>query len=70
MVRYPDLLGCITVGDTIKDALANAEDAKHTWRKVGAPVSTEAAAEAVIKAFLNITDGNGTSEQGENDGQS
>lgn len=27
VVRYPDLPGCITVGDTMNDALANAEDA-------------------------------------------
>ena len=31
VVRYPDLPGCITVGDTMKDALANVEDAKCTW---------------------------------------
>ena len=31
MVRYPDLPGCITVGDTMNDALANAEDAKRAW---------------------------------------
>ena len=31
VVRYPDLPGCITVGDTMHDALANAEDAKRTW---------------------------------------
>lgn len=30
-VRYPDLPGCITVGETINDALANAEDAKRAW---------------------------------------
>ena len=31
VVRYPDLPGCITVGDTMNDAIANAEDAKRAW---------------------------------------
>ena len=31
VVRYPDLPGCISVGDTLQDALANAEDAKRAW---------------------------------------
>ncbi len=31
VVRYPDLPGCITVGDTMIDALKNAEDAKREW---------------------------------------
>lgn len=29
--RYPDLPGCITIGQTMNDALANAEDAKRAW---------------------------------------
>ncbi|MBQ9058828.1 MAG: type II toxin-antitoxin system HicB family antitoxin [Atopobiaceae bacterium] len=31
VVRYPDLPGCISVGDTMNDALLNAEDAKGAW---------------------------------------
>ena len=31
VVRYPDLPGCFSVGETINDAIANAEDAKRTW---------------------------------------
>ena len=31
VVFYPDLLGCITSGDTIESAVANAVDAKKTW---------------------------------------
>ena len=31
VIRYPDLPGCITVGVSIEDALANAEDAKQAW---------------------------------------
>ena len=29
--QYPDLPGCITVGDTITEVLKNAEDAKRAW---------------------------------------
>ena len=31
VARYPDLPGCITVGDTMNQALENAEDAKREW---------------------------------------
>ena len=31
VVRYPDLPGCISVGATMNDALANAQDAKQAW---------------------------------------
>ncbi len=31
VVSYPDLPGCITVGESMNDALANAEDAKRAW---------------------------------------
>ncbi len=30
-VSYPDLPGCITTGETIESAIANAEDAKKAW---------------------------------------
>ena len=30
-IRYPDLPGCITVGDTVDEAIANAQDAKRAW---------------------------------------
>ena len=30
-VFYPDLPGCITCGETIESALANALDAKQVW---------------------------------------
>ncbi len=30
-VSFPDLPGCLTVGDTIEEAIRNAEDAKHIW---------------------------------------
>ncbi len=29
--RYPDLPGCISVGETMADALSNAEDARREW---------------------------------------
>ena len=31
VVRYPDLPGCITCGDTIESAYLNAQDAKKEW---------------------------------------
>ena len=30
-VSFPDLPGCLTVGDTIEEAIKNAEDAKRSW---------------------------------------
>ena len=31
IASYPELPGCITCGETIEDAVANAEDAKKAW---------------------------------------
>lgn len=31
VVSYPDLPGCITCGDTMEAAIANARDAKAEW---------------------------------------
>ena len=31
VVSFPDLPGCITCGETIETAIANAEDAKRAW---------------------------------------
>ena len=31
VARYPDLPGCITVGDSMEEAAKNAEDAKKEW---------------------------------------
>ncbi len=31
VARYPDLPGCITVGDSVKSVAENAEDAKREW---------------------------------------
>lgn len=31
VASYPELPGCITCGETIADAVANAEDAKKSW---------------------------------------
>ena len=32
-VSYPDLPGCISTGETIEEAIRNAEDAKKEWIK-------------------------------------
>ena len=31
VVSYPDLPGCITCGETVEQAVANAQDAKKAW---------------------------------------
>ena len=31
VIRYPDLPGCISSGDTISEAIDNGEDAKRAW---------------------------------------
>lgn len=31
VVSYPDLPGCITCGETVECAIANAQDAKKAW---------------------------------------
>ena len=31
VISFPELPGCLTVGDTIEDAINNAEDAKRAW---------------------------------------
>lgn len=31
VVTFPDLPGCLTCGDTLESALANAKDAKKEW---------------------------------------
>ncbi|MCQ2549983.1 MAG: type II toxin-antitoxin system HicB family antitoxin [Lachnospiraceae bacterium] len=31
VVSFPDLPGCLTVGDTIEETIKNAEDAKRSW---------------------------------------
>jgi len=43
VVSYPDLPGCITCGETVESAVANALDAKRVW--------IEAALEDEIKIY-------------------
>jgi len=31
LVTFPDLPGCMSDGDTIEEAIANAMDAEHSW---------------------------------------
>lgn len=31
VVSYPDLPGCVSTGDTVEEAVANAQDAKRCW---------------------------------------
>lgn len=39
----------------LKATIFRADDAKHTWRKLSEPQTTEAAAEALIKSLFGIT---------------
>ena len=34
VISFPELPGCITVGETIEAAIQNATDAKRAWLKV------------------------------------
>ena len=36
VVSFPELPGCITCGQTLENALANALDAKKAWLEAGA----------------------------------
>ena len=47
-IRYPDLPGCITVGDTLDEAIDNAYEAKRVW--------IEAALEEGIRILEPTTD--------------
>jgi antitoxin HicB len=42
LVEYPDLPGCMSAGETIEEAVANAEDAKRCWimamKEAGRPI--------------------------------
>lgn len=31
VVSFPDLPGCLTIGDTVEEALKSADDAKRAW---------------------------------------
>lgn len=39
MVSFPDLPGCLSEGDTIEEAMHNAEDAKCTWIEAGIKIN-------------------------------
>jgi antitoxin HicB len=42
LVEYPDLPGCMSDGETIEEAIENAEDAKRSWiaamKEAGHPI--------------------------------
>lgn len=41
VISFPDLPGCITCGDTIETAVANAVDAKETWLRAALEMDME-----------------------------
>ena len=56
VARYPELPGCITVGETMGETAANALDAKRVWLEAaiedGVPIS-EPVAETRIQGSSN-----------------
>lgn len=41
VASYPDLPGCLTVGETVEKAVENARDAKRAWFEAALEVGTE-----------------------------
>lgn len=40
-VNWPELPGCVTCGETLEQAVRNAEDAKYTWLETAIEEETE-----------------------------
>ena len=40
-VNWPELPGCVTCGETLEQAVRNAEDAKYTWLETAIEEGTE-----------------------------
>ena len=55
VVAYPDLKGCLSSGESIEEAVANAEDAKREWliaaMEEGCPIPDPASDEAYSGQF-------------------
>ena len=51
VVSYPDLPGCITCGETIESAAANAVDAKKAWLEVALEEGIEIAEPDSLEAY-------------------
>lgn len=51
IASYPDLPGCITCGETIADAVANAEDAKKEWISAALEENVEIAEPETTDAY-------------------
>lgn len=51
VARYPELPGCITVGETLEDAVKNATDAKKVWLEAALENDTEIAEPACLDDF-------------------
>ena len=51
VVSYPDLPGCITCGETVESAVANALDAKRAWLEAALEISM---AKGFVKQTLVI----------------
>lgn len=51
VVSYPDLPGCITCGETIESAAANAVDAKKAWLEAALEEGIEIAEPDSLEAY-------------------
>ena len=55
VISYPDLPGCITCGETIESAVANAADAKRAWIEAAIEEGIGEASEKQWNTDLNDT---------------
>jgi len=51
LLEFPDLLGCIADGETIEEAIANAEDALNAWIKTAKEFGDEVPAPSLPSKF-------------------
>ncbi len=51
VASYPDLPGCLTIGDTAEEAVANAIDAKRAWIEAALEEGVEIQEPASLKDY-------------------
>lgn len=53
VVSYPELPGCITCGETMESAIANAQDAKKAWVQAALEEESRFMSQTVWKNILD-----------------
>ena len=53
VVSYPDLPGCITCGETVESAVANALDAKKAWIEAALEDGVEIHEPVLCKSYFS-----------------